>query len=62
MAQEQLLASWLDTPTRQAIVTFIADITTTGDTFVPEPERVAVFDNHGTLWTEKPIPIQLDFT
>ena len=28
----------------------------------PEPERVAVFDNDGTLWTEKPIPIQLDFT
>ena len=30
--------------------------------FVPPPERVAVFDNDGTLWTEKPIPIQLDFT
>ena len=28
---------------------------------VPEPERIAVFDNDGTLWCEKPIPIQLDF-
>ena len=33
-----------------------------GTGFVPPPERVAVFDNDGTLWTEKPIPIQLDFT
>ena len=30
--------------------------------YVPEAERVAVFDNDGTLWSEKPIPIQLDFT
>jgi hypothetical protein len=30
--------------------------------FVPPAERVAVFDNDGTLWSEKPIPIQLDFT
>ena len=63
MAGEALLASWNDTPTRQAIVDFVASVTTEGsDGFVPEPERIAVFDNDGTLWTEKPIPIQLDFT
>jgi phosphoserine phosphatase len=55
---EQLLASWNDTATRQAIVDF-AD--TVAAAVAPE-ERVAVFDNDGTLWAEKPIPIQLDFT
>jgi phosphoserine phosphatase len=63
MTGEALLASWTDTGTRQAITDFVASVTDDeGDTFVPEPERVAVFDNDGTLWTEKPIPIQLDFT
>jgi phosphoserine phosphatase len=63
MAGEALLASWADTPTRRAITEFVDAITTDGsDRFVAEPERVAVFDNDGTLWTEKPIPIQLDFT
>jgi phosphoserine phosphatase len=63
MAGEALLASWADTPTRQAIVDFVESVTTEGsDGFVPEPERIATFDNDGTLWTEKPLPIQLDFT
>jgi phosphoserine phosphatase len=63
MTGEALLASWTDTPTRQAITEFVAAVTDAdGDQFVPEPERVAVFDNDGTLWSEKPIPIQLDFT
>jgi phosphoglycolate phosphatase-like HAD superfamily hydrolase len=56
MAAEELLVSWNDTPTRRAIVEFVTTTT------VAPPERVAVFDNDGTLWTEKPIPIQLDFT
>ena len=46
------LASWNDTATRAAIESFVAN--------APEP-RVAVFDNDGTLWCEKPMPIQLDF-
>ena len=56
------LPSWNDTPTRQAIVRFVE--ATTGDGrpgHVPPAERVAVFDNDGTLWCEKPMPIQLDF-
>jgi phosphoglycolate phosphatase-like HAD superfamily hydrolase len=60
---EQLLATWNDTPTRQAIVDFVHATTAEGgDGFVLPADRVAVFDNDGTLWSEKPIPIQLDFT
>jgi phosphoserine phosphatase len=60
---EALLDSWRDTPTRQVIVGFVADVTSEGSPgYVPPAERVAVFDNDGTLWSEKPIPIQLDFT
>jgi hypothetical protein len=50
------LASWNDTPTRAAIVAFVESVAD-----VPEEERVAVFDNDGTLWCEKPMPIQADF-
>jgi len=58
-----LLPSWHDTPTRQAIVDFVAAATTAGGPgFVLPAERVAVFDNDGTLWCEKPLPIQLDYT
>lgn len=58
MTAEDLLASWLDTPARQAIVSFVQSVTSE----VAPAERVAVFDNDGTLWSEKPIPVQLDFT
>jgi hypothetical protein len=62
-AEVRLLASWNDTPTRKAIVDFVRAVTTEGgDSFVPAEERVATFDNDGTLWVEKPMPIQLDFT
>jgi FMN phosphatase YigB (HAD superfamily) len=58
-----LLPSWNDTATRQAIVDFVAAATTAGGPgFVLPAERVAVFDNDGTLWCEKPLPIQLDYT
>ncbi len=63
MAAEALLPSWRDTPTRAAIVGFVDEVTDEGGaSFVPPAQRVAVFDNDGTLWSEKPIPIQLDFT
>ena len=57
-----MLDSWNDTPTRAAIEAYLASVTTDGPDFVPPEERIAVFDNDGTLWSEKPIPIQLDFT
>jgi FMN phosphatase YigB (HAD superfamily) len=50
-----VLGSWRDTPTRAAIVDYV-------ERRAPEVGRVAVFDNDGTLWCEKPLPIQLDFT
>ena len=60
---EALLASWRQTPTKSQIVAFVSDVTAEdGDTIRLPAERVAVFDNDGTLWSEKPIPIQLDFT
>ncbi len=56
------LASWHDTATREAIVDFVDRVTTEGGPdYVPPAERVAVFDNDGTLWCEKPMPIELGF-
>ena len=53
-----VLTSWNDGATRNAIVAFVER--TVADA-VPHEERVAVFDNDGTLWCEKPLPIQADF-
>jgi phosphoserine phosphatase len=56
------LPSWRDGPAKQAIVEFVARVSgEEGSEPVPVEERVAVFDNDGTLWCEKPLPIQLDF-
>lgn len=56
------LPSWNDTPTTRAIMDFVARVTADGGPdYVPPEARVAVFDNDGTLWCEKPLPIQADF-
>jgi len=56
------LQSWTDGPTKSAIVDFVDRVTTEGGPdYVEQQERVAVFDNDGTLWCEKPMYIQLDF-
>jgi phosphoserine phosphatase len=56
------LSSWRDGPTRDAIVEFVERVSTEGGPdFVPPLERIAVFDNDGTLWCEKPMPIELGF-
>jgi phosphoserine phosphatase len=56
------LTSWRDGAARQAIVAFVARVCgADGSEPVPVEERLAVFDNDGTLWCEKPMPIQLDF-
>ena len=58
----ELLSGWRDGPTRRAIVEYVERICgTDGSATIPVEERVAVFDNDGTLWCEKPMPIQLDF-
>jgi hypothetical protein len=57
----EALSSWRDGPAKQAIMNFVARTCgEDGSTAVPPEERVAVFDNDGTLWCEKPMPIQLD--
>jgi hypothetical protein len=64
MAQAQIdpLPSWSDTAPKAAIVAFVEKVTKEGSTdFVAEPERIAVFDNDGTLWTEHPMYVQLAF-
>jgi haloacid dehalogenase-like hydrolase len=56
------LPSWNEGPTKKAIGDFVARVTKEGSPdFVPVPERIATFDNDGTLWTEKPLPFQLLF-
>ena len=54
------MASWRDTATKQAIVDFV-EAATSGPDAVPVAERIAVFDNDGTLWAEKPMPVELVF-
>jgi phosphoserine phosphatase len=56
------LDSWNDGPAKDAIVEFVERVTTEGGPdHVPPSERIAVFDNDGTLWCEKPMPIELGF-
>src|SRR3954465_742413 len=56
------LTSGRDGGAKQAIVDFVARVRgEDGTDAVPVEERLAVFDNDGTLWCEKPMPIQLDF-
>lgn len=56
------LRSWNDGPIKTAIVDFIARVTMQGGRdYVPPPERIATFDNDGTLWCEQPMPTQLFF-
>ncbi len=56
------LQSWNDGDAKQAILGFVARVTDPASPdFVSEPERIAVFDNDGTLWAEKPVYFQLLF-
>ena len=57
--QAQPLPSWNDGPSKQQILTFVSDVTTQGSSaFVPAEDRIAVFDNDGTLWSEQPLYFQ----
>jgi hypothetical protein len=56
------LPSWNDTPNKKAIIAFVEKVTQEGSPdFVPAPERIATFDNDGTLWCEQPMYVQLLF-
>jgi hypothetical protein len=56
------LPNWRETAAKQSIVEFVAAVTDPDSPdFVPKQDRVAVFDNDGTLWTEQPVYAQLVF-
>src|SRR5262245_38306185 len=56
------LRSWNEGAAKRSIVEFVARTTTQGGAdFVPPAERIAVFDNDGTLWSEQPMYVQLAF-
>jgi phosphoglycolate phosphatase-like HAD superfamily hydrolase len=56
------LPSWNDTPPKQALVAFVEKVSKEGSPdYVPPAERIAVFDNDGTLWPEDPVPFQLAY-
>lgn len=56
------LPSWNDGAAKQAILSFVAAVTREGSPdFVSPAQRIATFDNDGTLWVEQPIPVQLAF-
>jgi hypothetical protein len=56
-----VLASWKDGPAKQGILDFVDAATTPGAGFVEPADRIAAFDNDGTLWVEQPLPPQFDF-
>ena len=60
--QAEGLDAWQDGPARQQILDFIGAVSREGGPdYVPPAERIAVFDNDGTLWSEKPVYAQLAF-
>lgn len=60
-AQDQL-PSWNDGPAKKAVLAFVAKVTTEGSPdFIPVDQRIATFDNDGTLWCEQPMYAQLAF-
>ena len=63
LAQDDPLPSWSDGPAKKAITEFVEAVTREGSPdFVPVPQRIATFDNDGTLWAEQPMYVQLAFT
>jgi phosphoserine phosphatase len=62
LAQADPLPSWNDGAARSSITNFVARVTTQGGPdFVPPDQRIATFDNDGTLWIEQPMYVQLAF-
>jgi hypothetical protein len=62
LAQTDPLPSWNEGTVKKSITDFVARVTTQGSPdFVAVPERIATFDNDGTLWTEQPYYFQFAF-
>ncbi|MEL1253623.1 HAD family hydrolase [Flavobacterium sp. DGU38] len=56
------LASWNDTKVKQDIIAYVKDVTNSeSSNFIPVKDRIATFDNDGTLWSEQPFYFQLFF-
>ncbi len=55
------LESWADGQAKAQVLEFVRSVTEPGAWFVPAPDRIAAFDNDGTLWCEKPMCPQADF-
>lgn len=56
------LSSWVDGPVRESLIDFVsASSQSESSGFIPVRDRVAAFDNDGTLWAEQPIPVQAPF-
>ncbi|MEI6060866.1 MAG: HAD family hydrolase [Bacteroidota bacterium] len=63
VASTDPLPSWNDTDRKKAIISFVEKVTKEGSPdFVPVAERIATFDNDGTLWSEQPLYFQFTFT
>jgi FMN phosphatase YigB (HAD superfamily) len=59
---DQLLPSWNEGAAKSAILDFVTRVTKQGGAdFVPPEERIAAFDNDGTLWCEQPLQVQFFF-
>jgi len=62
LSNTEVLPSWNEGEAKQSIISFVKTVTdSTNSSFVPEPDRIAVFDNDGTLWSEQPFYFQLFF-
>ncbi|HEY5248737.1 MAG TPA: HAD family hydrolase [Dermatophilaceae bacterium] len=61
MTTTQALPSWRGGAAKTSVLDFVASVTEPGEAFVPAGERIATFDNDGTLWCEKPMYPQADF-
>lgn len=62
VASTAILPSWNDGPTKSAIVNYVTNATSEGNAaFIPVEDRIAVFDNDGTLWAEQPLYFQFIF-
>jgi phosphoserine phosphatase len=61
ISNEDTLKSWNDGPVKQSILEFLKSSTQEGPDYVKPADRIATFDNDGTLWVEQPVPVQLNF-
>lgn len=58
--EKKSLTSWNDTEIKNSLINFVAEITNKDSSdFIPEEDRIATFDNDGTLWTEQPLQVEL---